>query len=85
MKIVDEGRPTWFISPMFDQAKKISIEANSILLGYRMKPGVHIAENELLRSIQHCNNVDDVAHLLADFTHRSYAVEEALKCLASDI
>ncbi len=86
MKVVDRGRPKWFVSPMFDQAKIISIGANSILSGYRMKPGVYIAEEELLRSINDSNNnFDDISNRLADYTRRSYSVEEALNCFATDV
>jgi len=85
MKVVNGGRPRWFISPMFDQAKKIPIEANSVLSGYRMKPGVHIAEKELLSSLQQSNNVDDILNLLTDYTNRKSSVEEALNCLATDV
>lgn len=86
MKVVDGGRPKWFVSPMFDQTKMISIEANSILSGYRIKPGVYIAEKALLKSIQeNNNNVDDISNQLTDYTIRSHSVEEALNCLATDV
>ncbi len=86
MKVVNGGDPKWFVSPMFDQAKSISIEANSVLSGYRMKPGVHIAAKELLKSLsQSKNNVDDISNLLTDHTHSKRSVEEALNCLATDV
>ncbi len=40
MKVVNNGRPEWFISPLFDQTKKIPIEANSVLSGLRTTPSI---------------------------------------------
>ncbi|NOY73282.1 MAG: AraC family transcriptional regulator [Gammaproteobacteria bacterium] len=86
MKRVDEQKPRWFVSPMFDHAKRVSIEAHSILFGYRMKPGVRIAENKLLKSIQEMDdNIDDILNRLTDYSNRSHSVEEALNCLATDV
>ena len=86
MKVVNEGKPKWFVSPMFDQAKIVSIEANSVLAGYRMRPGVHIDEKTLLKYLyQSKENVDDVSNILADYTKIKCSVQEALECLATDV
>lgn len=62
------------------------MEANSILFGYRMKPGVRIEENKLLKSIQEMgDNIDDILNQLTDYTSQSHSVEEALNCLATDV
>jgi len=86
MKVVNNEKPKWFVSPLFDQAKLVSIEANTVFSGYRMKPGVHIEEKTLLRSLdQSEENIDDISNLLSDHTDTKYSVQEALKCLATDV
>jgi AraC-like DNA-binding protein len=86
MQVVNKGKPKWLVYPMFDQAKVVSIEANSVLSGYRMKPGVNIKEKTLLRSLYQSNkNIDDISNLLSDYTDIKCSVQEALKCLATDI
>jgi len=82
--VVERGK--CFVSPLFDQAKVISVKAGSHMIGFRMKPGVHIEEKALLASMP--NNVADlseISHRLYDFTRRKHSVEDALDCLASDI
>ncbi|MCP4990157.1 MAG: AraC family transcriptional regulator [Colwellia sp.] len=86
MKVVNKGKPEWFVSPMYDKAEIVSIEANSVLSGYRMKPGVNIAEKALLSSLyQSKDNIDDISNLLSDFTDTKCSVQEALACLATNI
>ncbi len=86
MKVENNGKPKWFVSPLFDQAKIVSIEANSVFTGYRMRPGVYIAEETLLRVInQNKENIDDISNLLSDYTDTKCSVQEALKCLATDV
>jgi len=86
MKVVNKEKPKWFVSPMFDQARIVSIEANSVLSGYRMKPGVDIAEETLLSSLNESKeNVDDISNLLSDYTNIKCSVQEALDCLATDV
>ncbi len=83
---MNEGELEWFITPLFDQAKLVSIEANSILSGYRLRPGVHIEEETLLSSLYQSNdNVDDISNQLSDYTNIKCSVQEALKCLATDV
>jgi AraC-like DNA-binding protein len=86
VKIKDGYAPEWYVSPLFDQAKNIQIEANTSTLGFRLKPGIRIAEDELIASITD-NKLDIKAleNTLNEFTHLNTSVEEALQCLASDV
>ncbi|MCW8825212.1 MAG: helix-turn-helix domain-containing protein [Gammaproteobacteria bacterium] len=86
MKMEGKERPQWFVSPLFDQSQSVLVEENSTLVGFRMRPGVEISENELLGFIEHSSTyVDEVQSLLDDFTSIDCSVDEALECLASDI
>ena len=82
-KISKDGRPNWFVSPLYDSATKIVIEAATSMIGFRLKPGVIIDERRLL-SILRSNeppNVD-VKQLLSDTTQNSSFVDDALQVLA---
>jgi len=86
IKTVEGAPPHWFVSPLFDHAKSILVEEHSVLMGFRFKAGVEIAEAELIDFIkQKPPYPDDVKHYLDDFTRLDCAVEEALDCLASDV
>jgi AraC-like DNA-binding protein len=86
IKIKDGHAPDWYISPLFNQAKIIQIEANTSTLGFRLKPGICIAEGELIASITD-NKLDikTLENTLNEFSHLNNAVAEALECLASDV
>ena len=86
LKIVGREQPHWFVSPLFDHSQSILVEENSVLLGVRFKPGVVIAEEELLNFIQQ-NNIyaDEVQNYVDDFTCVNPSVDEALECLASNV
>lgn len=86
VKIKEGHAPDWFVSPLFNQSKVIQIEANTSTMGFRLKPGVGIAEDALIARI--ADNKLDIAELentLNEFTHLNTSVEEALGCLASDV
>ncbi len=86
LKIEPGKQATWFISPLFDQTKIISTEANTVYFGYRMRPGVHIAEKKLLCSVQNCNdNSSSIIDMLSDHTTINHSLKEALSCLASQV
>jgi len=86
MKMEGKERPYWFVSPLFDHSQPVFVEENSTLVGFRFKPGVEIAEGELLNFIKHKNTyTDEVQNSLGDFTSIDCSVDEALECLASDI
>jgi AraC-like DNA-binding protein len=86
VKIKEGYAPHWFVSPLFDQSQNIQIEANTSTMGFRLKPGVDIAENDLLAVIMD-NKLDigELENTLNEFTHLNASIEEALDCLASDV
>ena len=86
LKTVNNGRPQWHISPLFDQAKTVPLEAHSTFTGFRLKPGVSIAHEQLLSVLeQHEESIDDISTLLSDYTHVKSSVDEALNCLATEV
>lgn len=86
IKIKDGHAPNWYVSPLFDHSKNIHIEENTSTLGFRLKPGARIAEDELIASITE-NQLDmsELQNRLNEFTHLNTSIEEALGCLASDV
>lgn len=81
-----QKKAQWFISSLFDQARVVSIKAESRILGFRMKPGTNINEKNLLASISGSNiEVDEILSRLDCFARRKNSVDEALNCLASGI
>ncbi len=86
MKSTVGERPRWFVSSLYDQAEKVSMKADSMMVGFRMKPGVCIDKKGLLASISDSGvDNDELFCRLSDFTHRKNSVEEALGCLAFDV
>lgn len=86
MKVVNNDKPQWLISPLYDHAQTVSIDAHSTLAGFRLRPGVGIAQEKLLSVLnQNDGNVDDISTLLFDYTNINCSVEEALNCLATDV
>lgn len=86
MKSLPGERPQWFVSSLYDHAKKVSVKAGSMMVGFRMKPGVSINEKKLIASISDSSgDVDEVLCQLSDFTYRKKSVEEALHYLAFDV
>ena len=82
----EKHQPQWFITSLFDQAKEISIPENSLMVGFRMKPGVTINEHELLSLIQNNSlELEEVSSLLSEHTYLNKSVEDTLDCLASGI
>ena len=83
---MNNGRPQWHISPLFDQAKTVPLEAHSTFTGFRLKPGVSIAHEQLLSVLeQHAESIDDISTLLSDYTDIKSSVDEALNCLATEV
>ncbi len=86
VKSVNNEKPEWFISPLFNQAKAVNIEKNASLTGFRLRPGVRLSEEKLLTTIVHQPFYqDEVCNLLDDWTTVDSRIEEALACLASDV
>ena len=86
MKVVSNDKPTWLVSPLYDCAETVSIDAGSTLVGFRLRAGVDIAEDRLLGALSdNDGNFDDIPSLLSDTTTINSAVLEALDCLAADM
>ena len=82
----ENGESQWHISPLFDQAKTVPLEAHSTFTGFRLKPGTNIAKKQLLDVLeQHEESVDVISTLLADYTNIKSLVDEALSCLATEL
>lgn len=77
-------RPHWFVSSLAGQTQVVAVEAGTILRGFRLRPGVNLAEAALLASVQGREwGRADIQSCLADHGHLSPQVAEALDCLAS--
>lgn len=86
LKTVNNDKPQWHISALFDHAETVSLETNSTMTGFRLKPGTNIAQGKLLNVLNEDEkNIDDISTLLSDFTNLNKPVEEALNCLASSV
>ena len=86
IRAVSGRKPEGFVSALYDQANSVPVQAGTSLIGFRLQPGVHIDETELLASIpEDVNTIDDIVSKLDDFTHRRQSVAEALDCLASGV
>lgn len=86
MKVVGNDKPTWLVSPLYDCAETVAIDASSTLVGFRLRAGVDIAEDKLLSNLRgNDGNIDDIPSLLSDTTTINGAVSEALDCLATDV
>lgn len=78
------GRPHWFVSPLTGQAYTVAVEAGTVMRGFRLRPGVHLAEAALLDAVQGREwGLADIRSRLADHGHLLPQVAEALECLAS--
>ncbi len=84
IKINQKERPLWFISPLFNEAQSIMVESNATMIGLRIKPGAEIQEQALLDFAQ-TRYADEIEDYLDDFVRMDRSVDDALKCLASNI
>ena len=86
VKTVENEKPNWFVSPLFDRSESVQIEANSEWVGFRLSPGAKIRERELLTYIETKQlYVEEVKDFLDDFITTESSVKEALECLASEL
>ncbi|NQZ83448.1 MAG: AraC family transcriptional regulator [Colwellia sp.] len=86
LQVTEGDRPRWFVSSLYDQSKSQSIQARSVMNGFRFKPGVGVKTESLLNSISNIYFDDDeVFNRIDDFTYRNYCVAEALEYLASGV
>lgn len=75
-------RPSWYISPLFDQAESIELYAESQSIGFRFRPGTIVDEAGLLSVIKQGGFYpDEVEELIAEFTYLDSNVEQALACI----
>lgn len=74
-----------FVSPLFDQAKLIHSESCTEFLGVRIKPGVRLEEEKLLKRISaKTPDLDDLINLINDHSYLDASTEEILNCLANE-
>lgn len=73
------------ISPLFDQSQNFYSNNHVNFVGFRLKPGTKINEQQLINTVEQGNiSLDDIPNLIEDFTTREYSIAEALECLAND-
>ena len=78
------GRPHWFVSDLSRQPYDVAVEAETVMRGFRLRPGTELAaEAGLLADLQ--GRDDDDAQILARLSGHARLdrrVAEALECLA---
>lgn len=78
-------KPYWFVSSLDNQARSVSLKAGSDVSGFRLKPGVRINQADLLGSLpDRPIETGELSSRLDSFTSSKRAVQEALKCLATN-
>jgi len=86
VKTVGNEKTDWFVSPLFDTAESIQVEARCSYVGFRLSPGTGIRERELLTYIETKRlEAGEVKHIIGDFITFEYSVQEALEGLASEL
>lgn len=84
MSISPDELPTWRITDLDAQIRKVCINQGVRLVGMRLRPGTQIDENQLLMSTTACGHDEQaIRGRVNDFCHLSCAVAEALECLRS--
>ncbi|WP_434777184.1 helix-turn-helix domain-containing protein [Neisseria sp. Ec49-e6-T10] len=83
---VPNNAPQWFVSDLSNQAYPVHAVCSEVFHGYRLYPGVYIAQDKLLTAIKYKKDITqtDIYNLLDDFTVLSVDVAEALAFLAED-
>lgn len=79
-----DGKPFWFITPLEEKTNCISLHEGDVYVGYRLRPGTIIDEQELLSSVE--GMMPDIAPTLdrlEAYTSKHDALADALNCLAS--
>lgn len=78
----------WHISPLFDQSENVHIKANTVISGFRFRPGLEINEEDLIKKIKNKTLIRDkntIYSLINDHTYFNTNLAEALECLRSDM
>lgn len=75
----------WVISPLYDQSQNFYSNNTINFVGFRLKPGTKINEQQLINTIEQSNiSLDDIPNLIDDVTTREFSIAETLECLAND-
>ena len=80
------GRPAqWLVSPLADHGYTVESVAGAIYTGYRLRPGVHIDENAMLRLARAGDPADAprANALIEALAHMDTGMSEALDALAA--
>jgi AraC-like DNA-binding protein len=86
MRVSPGEKPYWFLSSLDSRTYAVSVSAHVFMQGFRLKPGVRIDDERLLATVQHRHlEPKDLRCQIANFTHLSPLVAEALECLASGV
>ena len=86
IRMMDGQCPDWFVSSLYDHAQLESIQAGSLMTGFRFKAGVRVQNELLLHSLKgNCFENDEIFNRIDDFTYLKCSVGEALDCLASEV
>ena len=84
VKIKQRSAPQWSVSPLYDQAQTVNVDADTFTLGFRLKPGLSISEGELLARVTNMDiDLEKTESTINDLTQSNTSVDEALQCLAS--
>ena len=86
VKTLENEKPNWLVSPLYDRTEHVQIEASCNYIGFRLSPGVEIKERELLAYIETKQlHADDVKDFIGDFISTKSSIDEALRCFASEM
>lgn len=86
VKTLENEKPAWSVSPLFDHSEFIQMPVSSKYTGFRLNPGAEIKELELLDYIETKQlHVEDVEDIIGDFISTESSIEEALTCFASEM
>ncbi|WP_299404101.1 helix-turn-helix domain-containing protein [Acaryochloris sp. IP29b_bin.148] len=78
-----DDRPTWRITALDTQTRKVDVRQGVNLIGVRLKPGTQIQEQQLLNTLSTCINDQDIRDPINHFCNLSREVAESLDCLKS--
>ena len=86
VKTLENEKPNWLVSPLYDRTEHVQIEASCNYIGFRLSPGAEIKEHELLAYIETKQlHADDVKDFIGDFISTKSSIDEALRCFASEM
>ena len=76
--------PVWFVTELADATYAVDCQAQHAMFGFRLRPGVLLDSQALLRAVASIDARDEqrLLSLLGDIAKMDLRVEEALSCLA---